>query len=180
VENSPVPLITALDFAAQRHGDHRRKNAAQSPYVNHLIAVLRILVEEGGVTDETMLVAACLHDTVEDTDTTFDELRAQFGNEVEGLVREMTDDKTLPKAERKRLQIVHAPGASPAAKQLKLADKIANLRDIIASPPTNWPLERKLDYLEWAEQVIAGCRGVNERLEAVFDDVVRQGRERLG
>jgi len=171
-----VTLLAALEFAADKHRNQRRKDAKASPYVNHLIAVARILAAEGGVDDEAALVAAVLHDTVEDTDTTFEELTIRFGATVSALVREMTDDKSLPKAVRKQHQIDHAPGASALAKQLKIADKIANIRDIVSTPPADWSRERKLDYFAWAEQVVAGCRGVNPELERAFDEAVAMAR----
>jgi len=121
-----VALLDALEFAADKHRNQKRKDAERSPYVNHLIAVTRILAAEGGVDDEAALLAAVLHDTVEDTPTTFEELTARFGATVSELVREMTDDKALEKAVRKQHQIDHAPGLSPLGKQLKIADKIAN------------------------------------------------------
>jgi guanosine-3',5'-bis(diphosphate) 3'-pyrophosphohydrolase len=172
-------FLDALAFAARKHKGQRRKDADASPYVNHVIDVARILASEGGVTDETLLTAAVLHDTVEDTETTFDEIALYFGPTVADLVREMTDDKSLPKAERKRLQIVHAPQCSPGAKQLKIADKIANIREIIHTPPAGWLGERKLEYLTWAEQGVAGCRRVNAGLERVFDEVVAEGKRAL-
>jgi guanosine-3',5'-bis(diphosphate) 3'-pyrophosphohydrolase len=175
-----VPLFAALDFAAHQHRKHRRKDAEASPYVNHLIAVGRILVEEGGVDDPELVVAAVLHDTVEDTETSFDELAARFGPAVTELVREVTDDKSLDKDVRKQLQIERAPHASPRAKQLKIADKIANLRDILATPPTEWSLERKRDYVDWAELVVAGCRGFNPPLERAFDALAARARVELG
>jgi (p)ppGpp synthase/HD superfamily hydrolase len=169
-------LLAALEFASLTHGTQRREDVDASPYVNHLIAVARVMADAGGVTDEPLLVAAVLHDTVEDTKTTSEELEAEFGATVAGLVAEMTDDKSLPKEERKRLQIVHAPHASPGAKQLKIADKIANINDLISRPPARWTLERKLDYLAWAGQVVAGCRGVNPRLDTAFDDLSARAR----
>ena len=173
-----VTLLAALEFAADKHRHQRRKDAEGSPYVNHLIAVTRILAAEGGVGDESALLAAVLHDTVEDTDTTFEELDTLFGARVAELVREMTDDKRLPKAIRKQHQIDHAPGASPLARQLKIADKIANIRDIVTTPPAGWSHDRKLEYFAWAEQVVAGCRGINAALERAFDDAVASGRAR--
>ena len=173
-----VTLLAAFEFAADKHRNQRRKDAKASPYVNHVIAVTRILAAEGGVDDDATLVAAVLHDTVEDTDTTFDELTTRFGATVSDLVREMTDDKTLEKAVRKQHQIDHAPGASALAKQLKIADKIANIRDITTGPPVDWPRERKLEYFSWAEQVVAGCRGINPELERAFDEAVAMGRAR--
>ena len=112
---------------------------------------------EGEVSDEVALLAAALHDTVEDTKTTFEELEEHFGPEVAGLVREVTDDKSLDKSERKRLQIEHAPESSDRAKQLKIADKICNIRDITVSPPADWSLKRRSEYLSWSEKVVAGC-----------------------
>ena len=173
-----VTLLAALEFAADKHRHQKRKDAEGSPYVNHLIAVTRILAAEGGVEDEAALLAAVLHDTVEDTDTTFEELDARFGATVAELVREMTDDKTLAKAVRKQHQIDHAPGASPLAKQLKIADKIANIRDIVFTPPADWSRDRKLEYFVWAEQVVAGCRGINAGLERAFDEAIAMGRAR--
>jgi guanosine-3',5'-bis(diphosphate) 3'-pyrophosphohydrolase len=173
-----VTLLAALQFASEKHRHQRRKDAEGSPYVNHLIAVTHILTAEGGVDDEAALLSAVLHDTVEDTDTTFEELDARFGATVAKLVREMTDDKRLAKAVRKQHQIDHAPGASMLAKQLKIADKIANIRDIVLTPPADWSRDRKLEYFAWAEQVVAGCRGINARLEGAFDEAIAAGRTR--
>lgn len=171
-----MTLDQAVHFATDRHRGQTRKDAAKSPYITHIHAVLAILREHGAVTDEDILIAGALHDTVEDTATTFEEIGEQFGPIVLELVREMTDDKSLPKAARKRLQIVHAPHCSPGAKQLKLADKIANIRDIARTPPTDWSIERRREYFDWAEAVAAGCRGVNAGLDVAFDDAVALAR----
>ena len=164
-------LLEALAFAAHKHRNQRRKDADSSPYVNHPIALARVLAVEGGIEDVTVLCAAVLHDTIEDTQTNADELTALFGPEVTSVVLEVTDDKTLPKAERKRLQVEHAPHVSERAKLVKLADKICNLRDILASPPADWAAKRKKEYFDWAASVVQGMRGVNPQLEAVFDAV---------
>lgn len=175
-----VTLLRALAFASERHSRQRRKDADASPYINHPIAVARLLAEDGGIVDETLLLAAVLHDTIEDTETTADELHELFGEAVTAVVLEVTDDKSLPKQERKRLQIEHAAAASPAARQLKIADKVCNLRDITASPPAGWLVERKRDYVDWAVAVVAGCRGVNAGLDRVFDEAVATARRGLG
>lgn len=172
-------LIDAVAFAAHKHRNQRRKDVAASPYINHPIALANVLANEGGVTDLITLCAAVLHDTVEDTDTTEQELVERFGPEIAGTVMEVTDDKSLDKDKRKALQIEHAPYMSHAAKLVKLADKISNLRDILASPPTDWPVERKQAYFDWAANVVAGLRGANPQLEAVFDSVYAQ-RSTLG
>jgi guanosine-3',5'-bis(diphosphate) 3'-pyrophosphohydrolase len=132
------------------------------------------------VSDEVTLIAAALHDTVEDTQTTFGGLEEHFGSEVTSLVRELTDDKSLEKAERKLLQIEHAPNSSTRAKQLKIADKICNVRDITASPPADWSLRRRRDYLKWSEEVVAGCRGVNAKLDHAFDQAICRAKTVLG
>lgn len=173
-------LLTALQFAAHKHRDQRRKDAAASPYINHAIEVATILATRGGVTDLATLTAAVLHDTIEDTRTTPAELEAEFGAEVRDLVLEMTDDKRLPKAERKRFQIEHAGSISPKARLIKFGDKICNVRDVTASPPAGWPLERRREYLDWTEQVLVGCRGCNPGLESYYDEVLRAGRAALG
>jgi GTP diphosphokinase / guanosine-3',5'-bis(diphosphate) 3'-diphosphatase len=166
-------IFRALRFAADKHRFQRRKDPERSPYINHPIDLANVLVDEAAVTDKVVLVAAILHDTVEDTDTTIDEITAAFGAEVSEVVAEVTDDKSLPKAERKRLQEVHAPQVSFRAQQLKLADKIANLRDIAARPPEGWSLERRREYFDWAKRVVDGLRGRHERLEAIFDEALR-------
>ncbi len=134
---------------------------------------------EGEVSDEVALLAAALHDTVEDTQTTFEELEEHFGPEVARLVCEVTDDKSLGKSERKRLQIEHAPQSSDRAKQLKIGDKICNIRDITVSPPADWSLKRRSEYLSWSEKVVAGCRHVNAKLDQAFDQAIAQAREVL-
>jgi (p)ppGpp synthase/HD superfamily hydrolase len=179
-DNSIASLLGALHFAADKHRDQRRKGEEASPYINHLIEVAELLVREGHVADPVTLQAAILHDTLEDTQTTVAELDRMFGPEVRYLVAEVTDDKQLPKAERKRLQIEHAPALSPRAKLIKLADKISNVRSIIQTPPANWSLERKREYLDWSEQVVAGCRGSNPALEKLYDETVAEGRRVLG
>ncbi|PZP54671.1 MAG: phosphohydrolase [Azospira oryzae] len=167
-------ILKAVRFAAGNHRTQRRKDAEASPYINHPIALANVLKNEGGIDDPIVLCAALLHDTIEDTDTTPEELEAEFGPEIRDIVVEVTDDKKLDKAERKRLQIEHAATLSERAKLVKLADKICNLRDIIASPPSDWSTERKQEYFEWAKQVIDGLRGVHPGLEAVFDAVYVQ------
>jgi GTP diphosphokinase / guanosine-3',5'-bis(diphosphate) 3'-diphosphatase len=174
---NPAQLLQALSFASVKHRNQRRKDAESSPYINHPIAVASVLASEGSVEDETLLVAAVLHDTVEDTETTFDELMQRFGAAVAELVRELTDDKSLPKAERKRLQIEHARSASPGAKQLKIADKICNVRDITVAPPADWPVQQRREYLSWAAQVVDSCRGVNPGLDAAFDAALALARQ---
>jgi len=173
-------LLQAIEFSAYKHRAQKRKDADASPYINHPIAVATILATVGAVTDATVLIAAVLHDTLEDTETTPAELEDRFGPEVRGLVEEMTDDKRLPKAERKRLQVEHAPGNSAKAKLIKLADKIANVRDVTLTPPSDWSLERRREYLDWTQDVMAGCRGVNPGLEACYDEALAGGRLKLG
>lgn len=147
----------------------RRKDVENSPYINHPIAVAHVLAVEAGIEDVEVLAGALLHDTIEDTDTTIGELRKIFGAAVAEFVGEVTDDKSLPKAERKHLQIEHSSGLSTGAKLIKLADKICNLRDVRCTPPPDWSLERRREYFDWARQVIDGLRGTHDRLEALFD-----------
>lgn len=167
-------ILKAASFAAEKHRDQRRKDAESSPYINHPITLANVLANEGNVTDPDVLCAALLHDTIEDTETTAGELRGIFGDTVTGIVLEVTDDKSLPKAERKRLQIEHAAHASPQAKLVKLADKICNLRDILASPPADWSIERKQEYFDWSTEVVAGVRDVHPGLAKVFDQLLNQ------
>ena len=173
-------LLKAAAFAAEKHRHQRRKDAEASPFINHPLAVATVLAVEGGVTDEPILVAALLHDTVEDTQTSLEELEKTFGPTVRNLVAEVTDDKSLPKQTRKDLQVEHAPESSERAKQLKIADKICNVRDIATRPPAGWPEQRKAEYLDWTRCVVAGCRGVNPRLDAACDAALAEARRVLG
>ena len=171
----PLALILkALAFSAHKHRDQRRKDPQASPYINHPIGLANVLRNEGGIRDEAVICAALLHDTVEDTETTPEELQREFGLRICRIVLEVTDDQRLPKQERKRLQIEHAPHLSRRAKLVKLADKICNLRDVANSPPARWDLERRRQYFEWAKQVVDGLRGVHARLERTFDEAYSQ------
>ncbi len=167
-------ILCAATFAAERHRDQRRKGREASPYINHPLALASLLAAHGEH-DPALLMAALLHDTVEDTATRFEDLERAFGAVVAAIVREVTDDKKLPKATRKRLQVEHAAQLSRRAKLVKLADKICNLRDLAASPPADWSVERKREYFEWAKAVVDGMRGVHPQLEALFDSVYRRG-----
>ncbi len=179
-ETEVALILRAASFAAHKHRSQKRKGAGKLPYITHPLDVANVLAGTGGVTDVTILVAALLHDTVEDTETSPEELEREFGSEVRLLVAEVSDDKSLAKEERKRLQVTHTAAASAAAKQLKLGDKICNVRDVTHDPPADWPLERRLGYLSWAEEVVEGCRGVNPALEHRFDQLVEEGRAALG
>ena len=180
MEESLLLVLRAAGFAADKHRDQRRKDVTATPYVNHPLAVANLLAGAGGVTDSELLAAALLHDTIEDTETTRDELREIFGERVTSLVEEVTDDKSLPKSRRKSLQIENAPRKSDGAKQLKIADKICNVRDLDGDSPAEWSRERKLEYLDWAVAVIAGCRGVNLDLDHLFDETIADAQSRLG
>jgi len=172
-----VVLITrACDFAARRHVTQRRKGVAREPYLNHLAEVAALLAEATAPGDAPLIAAGFLHDTLEDTETSYDELAAIFSPEIADLVAEVTDDKSLPKAERKRLQIAKTPGKSVRARLLKLADKTSNVRAMAASPPADWDIARVADYIDWAEKVVAGCRGLNPVLERAFDAAVSDAR----
>jgi len=163
-------LIKALTFAANKHRDQRRKNVGASPYINHPISLVNILCNEVHLTDINLICSALLHDTVEDTETTAEELEIEFGPVISSIVMEVTDDKTIAaKQTRKLLQIEHAPHISDQAKLLKLADKISNLRDLSIDPPATWSLQRQSDYFEWAKQVIDQLRGTHSELEELFD-----------
>ena len=163
-------VLKAAWFASDKHRSQRRKDVDASPYINHPLALAHVLATEGGISDAVVIAAALLHDTVEDTETTQEELVCEFGTAIAAFVAEVTDDKTLEKAERKRLQVVQSSTKSHGAKLVKLADKICNLRDIAASPPADWNSDRRRQYFAWAADVVEGIRGTSESLEAAFDE----------
>jgi GTP diphosphokinase / guanosine-3',5'-bis(diphosphate) 3'-diphosphatase len=161
-------VLEAAAFAAEKHRNQRRKDEEASPYINHPIQLAYILVQ-ADIEDPVVLAAALLHDTIEDTNTTLDELEIVFGYEIANIVAECSDDKSLSKVERKQAQVEHAAHISNKAKLVKLADKIANVSDINGAPPAGWSLERKREYYDWAKQVVDRMRGTHAVLEARFD-----------
>jgi len=176
-------LLKALDFAAKRHHFQFRKGEKKVPYINHPIEVASLLANEGGENDPVLLIAAILHDVIEDTvdsvverDRLIEEIREMFGEEILSVTLEVTDDKSLEKQERKRLQVTEAPHKSVAAKKLKIADKIMNVRDIIQNPPAEWTRSRIVGYIDWSEEVVAGLRGVSPGLESLFDKTIKKAR----
>ena len=174
-----LQLLQAIYFAAQKHRHQRRKDAGQTPYINHPILVALQLSEIAEVQEPEILAGAILHDTLEDTETTAEELEAQFGARVRGLVEAVTDDKSLSKQERKQRQIDHAVTLSRGAALIKISDKIANLTDLITSPPVGWTADRQQQYVDWAVAVVQNCPAVNEPLEAYFQDTVAAARQAL-
>ncbi len=178
-------ILKAMELAASRHRTQFRKGEDRSPYINHPIQVANLLANEAGEADPILLTAAILHDVIEDTADTpkekqdlIKQVREIFGEQVISLTLEVTDDKSLEKQERKRLQVEQAPHKSDNAKKLKIADKIMNIRDITDHPPTWWSVQRITEYFEWAEKVVAGLRGVNKRLEDMFDECLKKGRDK--
>ena len=168
-------VIRAIAFASKRHRGQTRKGLKNPPYIHHPIQVMVILTDHGEY-DSTVLMAAALHDVIEDTAHNTEQIsdleqtiRQDFGPQVLDVVREVSDDKQLPFEERKRLQVVNTPGLSDEAKKIKIADKTCNIMDMMEDPPTNWSNQRKLEYLDWAGQVVEGARGVNPELEDHFD-----------
>jgi GTP diphosphokinase / guanosine-3',5'-bis(diphosphate) 3'-diphosphatase len=162
-------VIRAVEFAAQKHRMQRRKDSDASPYINHPIALMHVLCIDGGITEPVILAAAALHDTIEDTETNEQELRSIFGDEIASVVLETTDDKSLAKAERKRLQIENAQHMSREAALVKLADKICNLRDVAVNPPAEWSVERRTEYFDWAKAVVNGLPPVSAELLGLFN-----------
>jgi len=179
LDESTGLFLKAIHFSADRHRDQRRKDVQHSPYINHPIEVAEKLWEVGKIRNLVPLIAAILHDTLEDTETTPDEISGLFGEKILSVVLEMTDDKSLPSPVRKRMQIEHAPHISTEAKLVKLADKICNLADLIHSPPRMWSLGRKREYLLWTEQVVAGLRGTSPALENHYDELLALGKRIL-
>ncbi len=175
-----ILLARAADYAARQHVAQKRKGERGEPYVNHLTEVSALLAEATDGDDVELVMGGLLHDTLEDTDATYDDLVQRFGADVAALVAEVTDDKSLPKQERKRLQIEKTPHKSRRAKLLKIADKTSNLRSLVSDPPTGWTAERLRDYVHWARDVVASCRGLNTQLEAKFDEAYEQANRRYG
>jgi len=177
---TPLRLVSeAAELAARRHNGQQRKGRGNEPYLNHLAEVANLLSAASNGEDAELIAAGWLHDTIEDTETTHDELAQRFGLRVAGLVEECTDDMRLPKSERRRRQVIDAPHKSDGARPIKIADKISNVRARIFPSPSDAQREELADYAAWAEQVVAGCRGVGAALDALFDEAVANARETL-
>jgi (p)ppGpp synthase/HD superfamily hydrolase len=175
-----VRLVSeAADFAARRHTGQQRRGRGNEPYVNHLAEVANLLSIATDGIDAELVAAGWLHDTIEDTATTREELAQKFGERVAELVAEVTDDMTLPKQERRQKQIIDAPRKSPGAKLIKIADKISNIRARMLPHPNQDQRDDLIDYVTWAEKVVAGCRGVNAELDRMFDETVKLARSKL-
>ncbi len=173
MNNNLQSILEAAHYAAEKHANQRRKGAAAEPYVNHLIDVARMVSSAISEPDPNLIIAALLHDSVEDAGVTPAELAERFGLDVAGLVMEVTDDKSLPKAERKRLQVQTAPLKSPRAQIIKLADKISNVKSILQSPPADWDYARREQYFAWAKEVVAALSSPNPQLLAEFNRISR-------
>lgn len=171
---TPQLFLDALNFAALRHRRQRRKGTRGAPYVNHLIEVAHVLSSHG-LQDTHLLCAAILHDAIEDTDVTAEEIRQRFGNRITSIVLEVTDDPTLAKWKQKLTQIETAGQMSEPAQNLRVADKISNLRGILTSPPKNWSIERKIAYYAWAQKVVDECHRADDGLRRTFNTVHETG-----
>jgi guanosine-3',5'-bis(diphosphate) 3'-pyrophosphohydrolase len=164
-------ILAAAGYAAEKHSNQKRKGAAREPYINHLIEVAGLVADALTEPDANVVIAALLHDTVEDTNTTPAELTERFGADVASLVGELTDDKSLPQAVRKQLQVEHAPRLSVRAQTIKLADKISNVRSILTSPPADWSLERRQEYFAWSTRVVSALSAPNPALKREFEKI---------
>jgi (p)ppGpp synthase/HD superfamily hydrolase len=165
-------ICSALEFAADKHRLQTRKNPEKTPYISHPIGVAYNLMSVGEVRDSSIIMGALLHDTVEDTQTTFEEIEAKFGKQVTGYVRELTDDRSLAKEARKRLQVINASNRSKGAAQIKLADKLYNLNDLFINPPDDWTQARIDRYYEWAQSVVDRLPKSNDKLLSAVDDLI--------
>jgi (p)ppGpp synthase/HD superfamily hydrolase len=172
--NELVSVMRAADCAAKWHTNQRRKGAAQEPYMNHLLEVASLVTEATNGTEPSVTIAALLHDVIEDQNVRADVIASEFGQDVAGIVLEVTDDKSLPKAERKRKQVESASKKGREAKLIKLADKTSNVRAVTYSPAVGWPVQRRLEYVDWAKQVVTGLRGTSPWLEQQFDDAAKR------
>lgn len=179
-ETPSAAILRAATFAATQHGIQKRKDKTGLPYINHPLGVAEILARVAQVADPLTLQAALLHDTVEDTDTTPEDLEREFGPKVRAIVMEVTDDDSLPKLERKQKQIDNAPNLSHEARLIRIADKIYNCSEIRPDCPHEWSLEKKRAYLSWAETVVSKIRGAHPGLERLFDETVEASRKSLG
>ena len=177
--NDWLAVLRAADMAARWHVDQHRKGAAAEPYVNHLLEVAMLVAQATDGKDPDLVIAALLHDAIEDQQVSPEIICDAFGPDVARIVVEVTDDKSVPKQERKRLQVENAHKKSHDAKLLKLADKTSNLRSLAASPPNDWPAERRQEYVDWARSVAKGLLGVSAWLEGEFNRSAKEAEQSI-
>ena len=173
-ESDVERVLDGLSYAAECHQFQKRKNTKGTPYISHPIEVAESIITIGKVYDADIIIAALLHDTIEDTQATFHDIRARFGDKVEGYVREVTDDKSLSSAKRKKLQIIHAPQKSKGAAIVKLSDKLYNLNNLLRDPPVEWTRERIDQYFQWAQTVVDNLPDANKPLKEEVHNVVKE------
>lgn len=173
-----VGILDALRLASEKHRTQRRKDPGDTPFINHAIEVAHVLADVGGVTDPEVLQAALLHDVVEDTDTPAEEVEQHFGSRVRRIVEEVTEDRTLRRAERKARLVEESANLSPEAKQLRIADMISNLRSCRLGSSPDWPLKTRREYVDLSEKIFAGCRGINPALDELFHQTLADARSR--
>lgn len=155
-------VFAALSFAAQRHRDAPRPGA--DPCLAHPIAVADAIVSIGGVTDAVVLCAALLHDVVNNTETPPQLLMDRFGREIADVVLDISDDRSLPEVQRRRVQVAYAPNLSGRARLVRLADMLCRLRRLAAVPRAERAAE-----VAWVAQMVAGLGGMNTALETAAD-----------
>ena len=180
MDRSPLQAVMdAASTAAHWHAEQRRKGTAGEPYINHLLEVAALVAEATRGNDPNLVIAALLHDAIEDRGITRAAISEKFGEDVASLVQEVSDDKSLPQAVRKRLQVEEAPRKSKRAKILKLADKISNVAAIGRDPPPDWSIERQRQYVQWGREVVAGLRDAAPEFAARFEAAAVEAERRI-
>lgn len=172
-------IFKALQYASIKHKGQIRKGRDRAAYINHPIAVANTIINVGKIEDENTIIAALLHDVIEDTDTTEQDISEAFNSEIAQIVLEVSDDKHLSIEERKALQIKNAPHLSDEAKIIRVADKICNIRDVIDFPPITWNKKRKIIYLNWTRNIVDQIRNTNISLETLFDKYYTEGISKI-
>lgn len=175
---SESTLKKAIDFATEKHKGQYRKNSKKEEYIIHPIEVM-IILRDHGVTDQVALVGAVLHDTIEDTSATYEEILELFGEEVADVVLEVSDNKSLPKLERKKFQVSKISKKSFAARMIKIADKLSNSADLLVDPPVGWSSVQINGYIKWSEEICNRAMSLGDTPNALVE-VVKSHFRTLG
>jgi (p)ppGpp synthase/HD superfamily hydrolase len=157
-------LFEALEYASKLHKDQRRKGNGGSPYVNHLIEVASLLSRVAEVTDHEVIIAAILHDVLEDTEAREGDIFDRFGGTVLAYVKHVTDDKLLSLEKRRIAQLKSIENSSSQIQLIKLADHCSN----IASLPPSWDRARLESYISWSHSIAVHCYSASEELAKVY------------
>jgi len=171
-EKDAEAVLGAAIFATEKHKSQVRSNEKKTPYIIHPIEVADLVMKIGHVYDKDVLITALLHDVMDDTQTTYEQITSLYGTKVSSYLEEMTSKQGLSLKEQKKQQIMQAFRQNPSVAIIKLSDKLSNLKTLATSPPPSWSRDRIDQYFQWAQTVIENLPESNQLLKKAVKNVI--------